>query len=220
MKLSPERNSPLKLASGLGAALAFLTTEAVAAIQYVDTNPDVGASNSLDPVFAGFNPITGETSGSLGFNPSVAIALVTNACTGSLYFGCSPGTITSVGFLNTPLTANTVINASTGSWVDSTSSGSTVTLLSVGNYSNALFAYRFKTTADANTYLYGWAEFSSNSLSPTSATLHAYAYEDTGAGIAAGATAIPEPGATAAIFGLAALALIGFRRIRQRTSRA
>lgn len=216
MAPSTERNSTLKLASGLGAALAFLTTEAAAAIQYRNPNPDVGSiSNSNSTVFAGFNPITGETSGSTGSDPDVAIALVNNACSATLYFGCSPGTITSVGFLNTPLTANTVIDASTGSWVDSTNFGTTFESLGFENFSNALFAYRFKTTADANTYLYGWAEFSRNSFSTSSATLHAYAFEDTGAGIAAGA--IPEPGATAAIFGLAALALIGFRRIRQRT---
>jgi len=204
---------------GLGAALAFLATEAAAAVQYVD-NPDATLSSPCGSyVSASFNPVTGATGTAFG-SPNEAIGLLSYGCATALSFGSTPGTITSVGYINTPITADTLINGSTGTWTDGTSSGSNVTFIN-GVINHSLIAYRFKTTADADTYLYGWAEFSRTSFSPNSVTLFSYAYEDTGAGIVAGATsAIPEPGATAALFGLAALALVGFRRMRRCTGRA
>jgi len=224
MNTTPDRNSTLKTA-GLGAALAFLATEAAAEVVYTD-NSDVSYS-CYSSVSASFNPITGATA--TGGYPQQAIGLMNFNCGGcstsaGFYFGCSAGTLTSVGFLNAPVTAGTLIDASTGSWVDGTYYGSQVTNANFTGYGvndHALVAYRFKTSADAGTYLYGWAEFSTGGYNPANVSLYSFAYEDAGAGILAGSTsAIPEPGATAAIFGLFAVCVIGFRRLRQRTVRA
>lgn len=226
MHTSLDRNSTMKTA-GLGAALAFLATEAAAAVQYVD-NPDVTYA-CYGNISASFNPITG-ASNSSGSTSQQAIGLGLSGCFGPTVFqfgsiaGPTPGTITSVGFLNTPVSAGTLIDGSTGSWVDGTTPNSQVTSANFSAYTNnahALVAYRFKTDVDANLYLYGWAEFSANSQSLSTVGLYSFAYEDSGAGIVAGSTsAIPEPGVTAAIFGLAAVAIVGFRRLRQRAVRA
>jgi hypothetical protein len=208
------RNAHLTAVGGLGAALAFLATEAAAAVHYVD-NPDATQSSPCGAyVSASFNPVTG--SATANFNsPTEAIGMLSYGCATALSFGSTPGTITSVGFLSTPVTANTVINGSTGAWTDGTTFGTNVTYIN-GVINHSLIAYRFKTTEDAGTYLYGWAEFSQNSFSPNSVTLYSFAYEDTGAGIVAGATSsIPEPGVTAVFFGLAAIVLVGFRRMRR-----
>ena len=209
-----DRNSPLIAAGGLCAALAFLATEAVAAIQYVD-NPDRTMSSPCGSwVSASFNPVTGASTANFS-SPTEAIGMLSYGCATALSFGSPAGTITSVGFLNETVTADTLINGSTGAWIDGTSAGSNVTFIS-GEIEQSLIAYRFKTSEDAETYFYGWAEFSRTSYNPNSVTLHSFAYEDSGAGILAGATSIPEPGATAALFGLIAVALVGFRRVRAR----
>ncbi|CAM2977204.1 hypothetical protein [Rariglobus hedericola] len=223
MNTSPDRNSSLKVASGLGAALAFIATEASAAINYTAVEGATASVPCYGGVYTSFNPITGATNAAQGYSPINAIALRAS-CGGStqFIFGCTSGTITSVGFQSAPVTAGHVIDSS-GTWFDSDFS-------SYGSIANAsfsghaytehlLFAYRFKTTDDANTYLYGWTELSAGFQGSTGYVgLYAYAYESSGGAITAGA--IPEPGMSAAIFGLAAFALIGFRRIRQRTVRA
>ena len=125
-----------------------------------------------------------------------------------------------MGFKAAPVTAGTLIDSS-GTWADSTFSLTSIGNADFSGYSfnqHALVAYRFKTTANASTYLYGWAEMSAGIQTGTAYVgLYGYAYESSGAGITARATAIPEPGVSAVIFGLAALAFIGVRRMRQRT---
>lgn len=219
MNTPSDRNSHLKAVGGLGAALAFLATEASAEVHYVD-NSDASYS-CYGQISASFNPITGASTSS-GSTSQQAIGLGLSGCYGPTYyqFGSSPGTITNVGFLNTPVSSGTLIDASTGSWIDGSTAGVNVTTANFSAYpgnAHAWVAYRFKTTADADTYLYGWAEFSATSSSMSSVGLYSFAYEDSGAGILAGATSsIPEPGTSAALFGLVAIALVGLRRLRTR----
>lgn len=222
MHTSPNRNSILKTV-GLGAALAFLATEAAAEIHYVD-NTDISASTSSSStaIVVSFNPITGATDARQSFAGFEAIGFGGCSSNNYFYFKPSGSTITSGGFLAQPVAEGTVINASAGSWTDYTSAGFGLTnFTGYAPNASALVAYRFKTTADANTYLYGWFEVSRENTTSYSVALYSYAYEDSGTGIVAGATSsIPEPGMTAAIFGLVAVALIGFRRIRQRAVHA
>lgn len=207
---------------GLCAALAFVATEAAAAIHYVD-NPDVSFTSTGSSISASFNPIIGTAVANSSYPPALAIGLNTSNCSSGtsvqFFFGSTPGNLTSVGFIRLPVATNTLIDASTGSWTDSTTPGSQITgshnAFTVADH--AWVAYRFKTSDDAGTYLYGWAEFSTGGF-PVSNTLYSFAYEDSGAGIRAGATSIPEPGATVALSGLAAFAMVALRRTRRPTN--
>lgn len=77
----------------------------------------------------------------------------------------------------------------------------------------------FKFTSGEDTY-YGWAKYTQNGY--TDGTLYGFAYDNTGAPIAVGATAVPEPGASAALAGLAAgsVAALAIRRRRKAAAAA
>jgi len=214
MNTSPDRNSTLKTA-GLGAALAFLATEAGAAIVYNDVeDKTANGSPCTAQVSASFDPISGETFACYG-SAMYAIGLTNCAGNTTFSFGNNPGTITSISVVSAPVSAGSLIDSSLA-WTDFDSTGQSTPADFTGYALNepALVAYRF--TTDSETYLYGWAEFSTDYASSIQYVgLYAFAYEDSGAGILAGSTSsIPEPGVTAAIFGLVAVALIGFRRLR------
>ena len=82
------------------------------------------------------------------------------------------------------------------------------------NTGTAYVGLRFQNEATL-TVDYGWALISTTAASGFPATILGYAYENTGAGIAAGA--VPEPTTTATLgFGVLTLGAVGVRRWRRR----
>src|SRR6218665_313813 len=99
MNTSLDRTSTLKTA-GLAAALAFLATEAAAAVVYTDISPDATAS-TFGPIWASFNPVSGATN--TGSSQAHPISLLNCVGNYTLYFGCSGGNVSSMGFLAAPV---------------------------------------------------------------------------------------------------------------------
>lgn len=107
--------------------------------------------------------------------------------------------------LLSPLALNTLINAS------STWSSANDSQIFVGSSTGNLFGVKFDAGSGTN---YGWIRIDVNG--DGSFTLTDFAYEQSGAGILAGATtAVPEPASTAAVCGLLAVsALLWHRRTK------
>ena len=84
------------------------------------------------------------------------------------------------------------------------------------NSSNNIVGFRFQDEANANQTEYGWMRISlTGTQSSQPRAIVEYAYENTGAGINAGDTGVPEP-TTAALLGVMAAGALGVRAWRKR----
>lgn len=120
----------------------------------------------------------------------------------------SGGVYVQTGTNTANLAAGTTIDGS--STYGSGSASTTSALPFVLNSSNNLVGFRFQNEAAGNQVQYGWFRVSlSSSLSSSPRLLVEYAYENSGAGIAAGA--VPAPGSLA-LLALGAAGMVGRRR--------
>jgi len=113
------------------------------------------------------------------------------------------------GYVGTPgvmgqLAAGATIDGTTATNTGSASAAAFPTTV------GALFGFRFQNEAAGNQVQYGWGRLIKHAgVSPATGFLVEYAYENTGAGIAAGA--VPAPGSLA-LLALGALGVAGRRR--------
>lgn len=121
---------------------------------------------------------------------------------GNTFFAAAPGYGTVANGTNVAvLAAGTMIDGTNATAL--VTNGSLYPTVAPGGF----YGFRFQDGAAA--VRYGWAEIIRGSTTTTAGTIVRYAYEDSGAGIAAGA--VPTPG-TLALLALGAVGLAGRRR--------
>jgi hypothetical protein len=205
-----------RLAGYAALAGAALAAPAVANAAIIYSGPiSIPITANIDGLYINF--VTGANANATvagwDFNPYSS----SGAATGPLSFFTSAvaghvNNVVGVGTIATALTAGTLIGpastyATTG--IVNTTGTAFQTTQNI-----AYVGIRFQNEANANLVTYGWALLSTSATNAGfPATLIGYAYEDSGAGILAGA--VPEP-STAALLGVMAAGAFGVRAWRKR----
>ncbi len=192
---------------GAAALITGSATTSQAAIVYVDP-PDIAVPADFNGVY--LNVVTGATSSDSSLLPTYDLNLYSGS-TGLTFYQATFGN----GYILDPA------NNAAAALAPGTSIGSNYTY-----YFGALQGTNFKVTGTellgfrfinetTGVRDYGWAEISTTSGTGFPAAITRYAYDDSGAAIAAGA--VPEPGSLTALvtLGLGAVSLCARRLRRQ-----
>jgi len=191
--------------AALAAGTALVAHEAAAQVTVVEVNLTVTGTGD----FLRFNPtgtqfVQGTTAG--GFSPYFEFKVTSAGAniTGNSQMGWI-GTFTGpFGRSATNLTAGDTVDAGDTFVLNGT-------LVGIVGAADSTFYLGYRTAVGS----YGWAEFFTDEGTDSDLTLVRYAFEGTpGVGIQVGA--IPEPGVTAGIFGVVAIALAGWQQRRRR----
>lgn len=199
-------------AAAAGASLA-VAPSAHAAIVYSGA-VNINIPVTIEGVY--LNVVTGAS----GSNAASVVGWDVNPWSSdSLRFFSSP----SVGSTYVGL-SNNVFNLAAGTLINSGSgfTGVTQSVLSTPSFnsSNNFVGFQFQNEAAGNQTQYGWLQISLGATLTSPRAIVGYAYEDTGAGINAGATgrtnSVPDEGNTVTLLALTALGAVGVRAWRQR----
>jgi hypothetical protein len=125
------------------------------------------------------------------------------------YFGGNTFYAAAVGY-GTVAAGTNVANLAFGTMIDGTNATATVTPGAAFPTSAPGGYYGFRFQDGGAAVRYGWAEVIRGASTTTAGTIVRYAYDDSGAGIPAGAT-VPAPGSLA-LLAIGAAGLVGRRR--------